>query len=323
MVSVVEAHELPGGGDDWVVFVVRGHSVVVMSIDIDSLESDVSKTIDTKGDLDSVLDAIRGELSPVDVDTAHVGKHALVLLSQPIRDSKFTMTVDEMEATTITASLIGGLFGSDVELFNVDDAVAMSTWEDYGNSLSPMEQLKWARKSRLSLFTTHHDHVGRSLVDSGRVIDGLHYDSANWPWAWLTADRLASDGDARYFAWNLDRARDVILDNDGSDEVYWAASPNDLEFDPTTLRRCQVVERSWLESAARGAVMLALKKAYGWRAWFLAEADARERESDKLMEISLNEGLDAIMNDSLSEVDDREPDASDDDEAPIVTVVED
>ena len=189
-------------------FVVRGDSVVSMSIDVDSMETTTLDVIASAGGLDSMLDAIKGQM-----DTKHAGagarpsvsEHVLVLFSQPIRDSKFTMAVDEMGATTLTASLMGSLMGSDVELFNVDDAVAMSVWEDYGAALPPIDQLKWARRSRLSLFTTHHDHVGRSMIDSGKVVDGLHYDANAWPWAWLTADRLEKDGDRRYFAWNLDQ----------------------------------------------------------------------------------------------------------------------
>lgn len=292
-----------GSSKTWPVFVVRGDSVVSMSIDVDSMESTTLGVIATDGSLDSVLDTIRGQMAPQACSRRakpSVAEHVLILLSQPIRDSKFTMAVDGMEATALTASLIGGLMGSDVELFNVDDAVAMSAWEDYGAALRPIDQLKWARRSRLSLFTTHHDHVGRSMVDSGKVVDGLHYDADAWPWAWLTADRLEKDGDRRYFAWNLDRTSEIILENDAADEVCWATSVDSLDSDSLDLKTCQKVNREWLEAAARGAVMLSMKRSCGWKAWFLADADARDRESDELVELSLSKDLDDILNEEKS-----------------------
>lgn len=293
-----------GSSENWPVFVVRGDSVVSMSIDVDSMESTTLGVSATDGSLDSVLDAIRGQMAPK--HTAYgakpsVAEHVLILLSQPIRDQKFTMAVNGMEASALTASLIGGLMGSDVELFNVDDAVAMNAWEDYGAALQPIDQLKWARRSRLSLFTTHHDHVGRSMVDSGKVVDGLHYDANAWPWAWLTSDRLEKDGDRRYFAWNLDRTSETVLENDAADEVFWATSVDSLDSDSLDLKSCQKVNRKWLEAAAHGAVMLSMKRSCGWKAWFLADADARDRESDELVELSLSKDLDDIINEEKSE----------------------
>lgn len=289
-----------GSSKNWPVFVVRGDSVVSMSIDVDSMESTTLDVIATDGSLDSVLDTIRDKHT-ADGAKPSVAEHVLILLSQPIRDSKFTMAVDGMEASALTASLIGGLMGSDVELFNVDDAVAMSAWEDYGSALQPIDQLKWARRSRLSLFTTHHDHVGRSMVDSGKVVDGLHYDDNAWPWAWLTADRLEKDGDRRYFAWNLDRTSETVQENDATDEVFWATSVDSLDSDSLDLKVCQKVNRKWLEAAARGAVMLSMKRSCGWKAWFLADADAKDRESDELVELSLSKDLDDIINEEKSE----------------------
>lgn len=297
-------------------FVVRGDSVVSMSIDVDSMETTTLDVIASAGGLDSMLDAIKGQM-----DTKHAGagarpsvsEHVLVLFSQPIRDSKFTMAVDEMGATTLIASLMGSLMGSDVKLFNVDDAVAMSVWEDYGAALPPIDQLKWARRSRLSLFTTHHDHVGRSMIDSGKVVDGLHYDANAWPWAWLTADRLEKDGDRRYFAWNLDRTSESVLENDAADEVYWATSVDELDADSLDLKTCQKTSRGWLESAARGAVMLSMKRAYGWKAWFLSDADAKDRKSDELVELSLSKDLDDILNEEKSETAASMVDAGDQD----------
>ena len=293
-----------GSSKNCPVFVVRGDSVVSMSIDVDSMESNTLGVIATDGSLDSTLDTIRGQMAPkhtADGAKPSVAEHVLILLSQPIRDQKFTMAVDGMEASALTASLIGGLMGSDVELFNVDDAVAMSAWEDYGAALQPIDQLKWARRSRLSLFTTHHDHVGRSMIDSGKVVDGLRYDANAWPWAWLTADRLEKDGDRRYFAWNLDRTSETVLENDAADEVFWATSVDSLDSDSLDLKACQKVNRKWLEAAARGAVMLSMKRSCGWKAWFLADADAKDRESDELVEMSLSEDLDDIINEERSE----------------------
>lgn len=280
---------------DWLVFVVEHDAVVSMSIDADSLESRLLAVTATGDGIEPVLDAIRSEIRKQSPGGAVPRKRVLVLLSQPIRCHEFTIAVDEVESTTLTASLIGGLMGYDVELFNVDDAVAMSAWEDHGAALGPIDQLKWARRSRLSLFTTHHDHVGRSIVDSGKVIDGMHCDPGAWPWAWLTADRLSRDGDRGYFAWNLDRAGAKLKADEGSDEVYWATSVDELSTCQMDLKTCRKTDRRWLESAARGAVMLSLKESYGWKPWFLADSDARERESDELVEMSLNDGLDSIL----------------------------
>lgn len=280
---------------DWLVFVVEHGAVVSMSIDADSLESRLLAVTATGDGIEPVLDAIRSEIRKQSPGGAVPRKRVLVLLSQPIRCHEFTIAVDELESTTLTASLIGGLMGYDVELFNVDDAVAMSAWEDHGAALGPIDQLKWARRSRLSLFTTHHDHVGRSIVDSGKVIDGMHCDPGAWPWAWLTADRLSRDGDRGYFAWNLDRAGAKLKADEGSDEIYWATSVDELSTCQMDLKTCRKIDRRWLESAARGAVMLSLKESYGWKPWFLADSDARERESDELVEMSLNDGLDSIL----------------------------
>lgn len=295
-------HGVMGSSKKRPVFLVRGDSVVSMSIDVDSMESTTLGVIATDGSLDSVLTAIRGQMASKHAVDARpsVAEHVFILLSQPIRDSKFTMAVNGMEATALTASLIGGLMGSDVELYNVDDAVAMSAWEDYGAALRPIDQLRWARRSRLSLFTTHHDHVGRSMIDSGKVVDGLHYDANAWPWAWLTADRLEKDGDRRYFAWNLDRTSETVLKNDAADVVCWATSVDSLDSDSLDLKTCQKVNREWLEAAARGAVMLSMKRSCGWKAWFLADADARDRESDELVELSLSKDLDDIINEEKS-----------------------
>lgn len=294
------------GGVDWLVFVVRHDSVVSMSIDADTLESKLLATTATEDGIEPVLDAIRSEIRKQSPGRAVPGRRVLVLLSQPIRCHEFTIAVDEVESTTLTASLIGGLMGYDVELFNVDDAVAMSAWEDHGAALGPIDQLKWARRSRLSLFTTHHDHVGRSIVDSGKVIDGLHCDTGDWPWAWFTADRLSGDGDRGFFAWNLDRAAAKLKADEGSDEVCWAASDDELSTCRVDLKTCRKIDRRWLESAARGAVMLSLKGSYGWKPWFLADSDARERESDELVEMSLNDGLDSILREDADDADDDE-----------------
>lgn len=291
------------GGVDWLVFVVRHDSVVSMSIDADSLESQLLAVSPTEDGIEPVLDAIRSEIRKQSPGGAVPGKRMLVLLSQPIRGHEFTIAVDEVESSTLTASLIGGLMGYDVELFNVDDAVAMSAWEDHGAALGPIDQLKWARRSRLSLFTTHHDHVGRSIVDSGKVIDGLHCEPGDWPWAWLTADRLSGDDDRGFFAWNLDRAGAKLKADEGSDEVCWATSDDELATCRVNLKTCRKIDRRWLESAARGAVMLSLKGSYGWKPWFLADSDARERESDELVEMSLNDGLDSILREDADDAD--------------------
>ena len=317
-------HGIMGSSKNWPVFIVRGDSVVSMSIDVDSMESTTLGVIATDGSLESALDTIREQMAAkhvVDGAKPSVIEHVLILLGQPIRDSKFTMAGDGMEATTLTASLIGSLMGSDVELYNVDDAVAMSAWEDYGAALRPIDQLKWARRSRLSLFTTHHDHVGRSMIDNGKVIDGLHYDANAWPWAWLTADRLEKDGDRRYFAWNLDRTSETVQENDAADEVCWATSVDSLDSASLDLKTCQRVSRGWLEAAARGAVMLSMKRSCGWKAWFLADADARDRESDELVELSLGKDLDDIINEEKSETGTPESDSVDQDSSSPETVV--
>lgn len=192
-----------------------------------------------------------------------------------------------------------GSIGRPISIFNSDDASAMAAWEKTGSDLAddPVKQLAWARKSRLLLLGLHHNHVGLSLIENGRTIDGLSLDQSQWPWPHLTLDKIMEDSKNKdYSRFLLKRAVDNLYDRWSPDVITVAVSDEKIAVELVDEDK-QLAPVYSGDLVRTGALLLAKKTQFGWRPHFLLEADKKAMDDDHLLEI---EFMSAIENDETT-----------------------
>ena len=198
-----------------------------------------------------------------------------------------------------------GSIGRPISIFKSDDAAAMAAWEKMGSDLAddPVRQLAWARKSRLLLLGLHHNHVGLSLIENGRTIDGLSLDQSQWPWPHLILDKIVEDSEHKdYSRFILKRAVDNLYNRWSPDVIIVTVSDEKLtvELIDEDKRLAPVYSGDLVRT---GALLLAKKTKFGWKPNFLLEADKKAMDDDHLLEIefmSAIENDDAIENDETA-----------------------
>lgn len=192
-----------------------------------------------------------------------------------------------------------GSVGRPISIFNSDDAAAMAAWEKTGSDLAddPVKQLAWARKSRLLLLGLHHNHVGLSLIENGRTIDGLSLDQSQWPWPHLTLAKIMEDSENKnYSRFLLKRAVDNLYDRWSPDVITVAVSDEKIAVELVDEDK-QLAPVYSGDLVRTGALLLAKKTQFGWRPNFLLEADKKAMDDDHLLEI---EFMSAIENDETT-----------------------
>lgn len=180
-----------------------------------------------------------------------------------------------------------GSIGRPVSIFNSDDAVAMAVWEKIGSDLAndPVKQLAWARKSRLLLLGLHHNHVGLSLIENGKLLEGLSLDQSQWPWPNLVLSKIMEDSDEKsYSRFLLKQAVNNLYDRWSPDVITVAVSDKQLATMLTDDDKQLEPEYSG-DLTRTGALLLAKKTQFGWRPEFLLEADKKAMDNDHLLEI--------------------------------------
>jgi hypothetical protein len=142
----------------------------------------------------SISNILSEQLSTIDPDAMTT---VYLITEQVVRDNKilYDPSLDINEAELISCT-----YPRNLVLLNEDDATAMVSWETIGMEMpSYADKISWSNSSRLLHIGFHSNHIGLSMIDKGKMIDGLSFDRNNVYTSQLRTDSVHFESDYSFY----------------------------------------------------------------------------------------------------------------------------